>query len=185
MGGVRLVLGFVVLLDDGSIHYSRHVRIDERSLVAGGHTPFTSAERDLPDDPEGDPSLSDTDTGAQDTAPPPPTRHRELHINALPPRKPPSTSPHPRAPPKRPNREPLHPLLDADEDPSRYDDPQDLFDPSTASEDDVETSANHDPPPHSTIQDQPIAQSYPATMPTTMVAPPPPAPLALTYDPTP
>jgi hypothetical protein len=39
-----------------------------------GHTPFASAERDLPDDPEGDPTVSnfDSDTEAQDTAPPPP-----------------------------------------------------------------------------------------------------------------
>jgi hypothetical protein len=81
-GGLRLVLGFVVLLDDGSIHYSRHVRIDERSLVAGGHTPFSSAEPDLPDDPEGDPMVAglDSHTEAQTTAPP--ARHRELHSNA-------------------------------------------------------------------------------------------------------
>jgi hypothetical protein len=69
-----------------------------------------------------------------------------------------------------------------------YDDPQDLLYPSTASEDDVdaddvEASADYEPPPHSTTQSPLIAPSYLATMQTTTVAPPPPTPLALTYDP--
>jgi hypothetical protein len=133
----------------------------------------------------------DSDTEAQDTAPPPPARHRELHINALLPRAPrsatppPRASPRPREPPSRPTRELLHPLVDVDfaSSMASYDDPQDLLDPSTTSDDDVEASADYEPPQHSTTQSPLIAPSYPATMPTTKVAPPPPAPLALTYDP--
>ncbi|KAJ1622799.1 hypothetical protein T492DRAFT_913111 [Pavlovales sp. CCMP2436] len=38
---MRLILGYIVLLADGTVNYSRHVQIDERELVAGGiHTPW-------------------------------------------------------------------------------------------------------------------------------------------------
>ena len=42
-GTLRLILGYVVLLRSGKVVYSRHVEIDERTLVEGGpHTPFAS-----------------------------------------------------------------------------------------------------------------------------------------------
>ncbi|KAG8456909.1 hypothetical protein KFE25_004420 [Diacronema lutheri] len=56
-GTLRLILGYVVLLRSGKIVYSRHVEIDERPLVEGGHTPFenaTSAPLDTDDDDDYD-----------------------------------------------------------------------------------------------------------------------------------
>jgi hypothetical protein len=39
-GSVRLILGFVVVLGDGRVVFSRSVEIDERPPVEGGHTLF-------------------------------------------------------------------------------------------------------------------------------------------------
>jgi len=39
-GSVRLILGYVVVLGDARVIFSRSVEIDERPLVEGGHTPF-------------------------------------------------------------------------------------------------------------------------------------------------
>jgi hypothetical protein len=36
----RYLLGWIILLEDGRIAYSRHVMIDEREFLEGGHTPF-------------------------------------------------------------------------------------------------------------------------------------------------
>jgi hypothetical protein len=36
----RYLLGWVILIEDGRIAYSRHVVIDERGFLEGGHTPF-------------------------------------------------------------------------------------------------------------------------------------------------
>jgi hypothetical protein len=163
------VLKFVVLLDDGSIHYSLHVRIDERPLVAGGHTPFSSAERDLPNDSEGDPSGSYSGTEAYPT---PPARHRELHINALPPRAPSSAalstraSPNPRVPPRSPIREQLYPLLDEDNDPVTARDD----DPTSTPSDDYEATTDDEFTPHYSILSPDTAPTYPATMPATTVS---------------
>lgn len=51
-GSFRIILGYVVLLKSGKIVYSRHVEIDERDLVEGGHSPFERSQRD--DDDEDD-----------------------------------------------------------------------------------------------------------------------------------
>jgi hypothetical protein len=45
-GSFRIILGYIVLLKTGKIVYSRHVQIDERDLVEGGHTPFKLAPQE-------------------------------------------------------------------------------------------------------------------------------------------
>jgi hypothetical protein len=66
-GTLRLILGYVVLLRSGKVVYSRHVEIDERPLVEGGHTPFAVAtsEATTPEDEhdDGEPDEDEHDDG--------------------------------------------------------------------------------------------------------------------------
>lgn len=48
-GCIRLLLGYAVLLDSGRVVYSRNVHIDERPLLAAGHSPFAGHAAPAPD----------------------------------------------------------------------------------------------------------------------------------------
>lgn len=66
-GTFRMILGYVVLLQSGKIVYSRHVEIDERSLVEGGHTPFEKPAETTDDEIESEAeSTSDDDDDEND-----------------------------------------------------------------------------------------------------------------------
>jgi hypothetical protein len=65
-GTYRLILGYIVLLRTGSVVFSRHVEIDERALVEGGHqTPFDKDVGDQAAPNEDDHQEEEEDEGEQ------------------------------------------------------------------------------------------------------------------------